>query len=165
MDNDRNAPATRGNLEDVRVELKHDIAELRAEIKAELKQEVGGLRAELKQEVGGLRAELKQDIAAVRAELKQDIAALRGEAKEDNAQLRSEMQLMHEDLVERIRDRNEAPASVLFVRRVQSEARFVGRRGNCRDQKPPGYRRRTAHGRREAAEYAATQVTPAAAYA
>ena len=81
MDNDRNAPATRGNLEDVRVELKQDIAELRAEIKAELKQEVGGLRAELKQ----------------------DIAALRAEAKEDNAQLRSEMQLMHDDLVERIR--------------------------------------------------------------
>ena len=71
---DRNAPATKGDIEDVR------------------------------QEIAYLRSEFKEEIAYLRSEFKEDIAILRSEFKEDIAILRSEMQHMFDDLKEAFRD-------------------------------------------------------------
>lgn len=48
---------------------------------AAMRVEIDDLRIELKQDIADLRAELKQDIADVRAELKEDIAELRTDVR------------------------------------------------------------------------------------
>ena len=58
---------------------------------AAMRVEIDDLRIELKQDIADLRAELKQDIADLRAELKQDIADVRAELKEDIAELRTDV--------------------------------------------------------------------------
>jgi len=104
---DPNAPATKGDIAELRADLKGDTAEFRAELKGD----IAGHRAELKGDIAGLRAELKGDIAEVKAELKGDIAEVKAELKSDIAdvntqmvQLRSETHHMYNDLVERIAD-------------------------------------------------------------
>ena len=46
----------------------------------------------------------KADLEELRSANKADLGELRAELKEGKAQLRSEMQLMHDEIVERIRD-------------------------------------------------------------
>ncbi|EIO4563394.1 DUF1640 domain-containing protein [Vibrio parahaemolyticus] len=71
--------ATRENLQSVEESLNRRIDEVRTE----LKQDIADVRTELKD----VRTELKQDIADVRTELKQDIADVRGEVKDVRTKL------------------------------------------------------------------------------
>ena len=67
--------ATREELQDVKIELKHDISKLDDKISSvelSLKNEISGVRSELKQDISDIRSELKQDISNV----KDDIAKL-----------------------------------------------------------------------------------------
>ena len=79
---DLNAPATKG-----------DIAELRSEM-------FGGFDTGIAQ----VRADMGQDFAQVRADMGQDFAQLRADMAENTAQLHSEMSHIYHDLVERMDD-------------------------------------------------------------
>ncbi len=87
-----------GYLRSMRAEFRGDIAVSRQatnDLRTELKDDIAELRTELKNDIAELRTELKNDIAAchqatdnLRTELKTDIADLRMEIKSDVAELR-----------------------------------------------------------------------------
>jgi hypothetical protein len=77
--------ALRGDMSNIRFELKDDIASVRIE----LKEDIASVRAELKEDIASVRTELKEDIASVRTELKEDIASVRTELKEDIATIKA----------------------------------------------------------------------------
>ncbi len=87
------------------VATKEDIGELRGEIgelRAELKKDIAELRTEMKADIGDLRAEMKADIAELRTEMKADIGDLRAEMKADIGDLRAEMEKVRADLTWRM---------------------------------------------------------------
>ena len=65
--------ATREELNQVRNELKGDIAEL----KTELKSDMAELKSDLKSDMAELKSELKGDTAGLKSELKNDIASIK----------------------------------------------------------------------------------------
>jgi len=72
--------ATKGDVRELRTELKNDVALVRKDIevlRTELKSDV----AQVRTEIDVLRTELKNDIAQVRTELKNDIAQVHGTQK------------------------------------------------------------------------------------
>lgn len=80
----------KGNIADLRFELKADIAELKADntsLRAEFKADNTNLRAELKADI----AELKVDNTSLRTEFKADITDLRAELKVDIAELKTDI--------------------------------------------------------------------------
>ena len=100
--------ATRGDLQDVRSELKEDIQDVRTEIqnvRTELKEDIQNVRNEIQ----NVRTELKEDIQNVRneiqdvrTELKEDIQDVRLEVEKVRAQSReSELRLQAE--IEKVR--------------------------------------------------------------
>ena len=78
---------TRQEHNELRNELKADMAQLRDEFKADMAQ----LRSEFKADMAQLRNELKADMAQLRNEFKAEIAQLRNEFKAEMAQLREEL--------------------------------------------------------------------------
>jgi hypothetical protein len=81
MADDRNAPATKGDIEDLRSEMKEQIGTIHSEMKA-MKEQIGTIHSEMKEQVGTVRSEMQ----------------------ESAAMLRSEMQHMHDDFIEQVRD-------------------------------------------------------------
>lgn len=81
--------ATKGDVRELRTELKTEIKDLRTELKTEISQ----LRDETKAEIADCRTELKAEIADVRAELKGEIAELRDQTMAGFAQLRDELRV------------------------------------------------------------------------
>ncbi len=81
--------ATKGDVRELRTELKTEMKDLRTELKTEISQ----LRDETKAEIADCRTELKAEIADVRAELKGEIAELRDQTMAGFAQLRDELRV------------------------------------------------------------------------
>jgi len=78
--------ATKGDMRDLRSELKTEIKDLRTELKAE----IADCRAELKGEIAGLRDGLQAESAERRtdvAKLNHEIAEVRGDIKNLKAQM------------------------------------------------------------------------------
>ena len=75
---------------------KGDMRDLRSELKTELKD----LRTELKTEIADCRAELKAEIADCRAELKAEIAGLRDETKAESAERRADVARLNHEIAE-----------------------------------------------------------------
>jgi predicted nucleic acid-binding Zn-ribbon protein len=80
--------ATRQDLQQIRQELKGEMAQLRQEMKGEMVQ----LRQEMKEEIAQLREELRGDITAT----KQDFQQLRRELREEISQLREEIGILRQ---------------------------------------------------------------------
>jgi|GEM_PF-1508877 len=106
---------TKGDLRELRTEVKNDVAlvrqdinVLRTEFKSDIalvRKDMGVLRTELKSDLHELRIELKSDIALVRkdmdvlrTELKSDLRELRTEFKNDVAVLRKDMDGLRTEL-------------------------------------------------------------------
>ena len=117
MSDDRNAPATKGDIEDLRTkvtdlrtevkDLRTEVKDLRTEVKdlrTEVKAELTDLRAEVKADLTDLRAEVKAELTDLRAEVKEQISTVRSEITEQAAMIRSEMQHTFDDLKETIHD-------------------------------------------------------------
>ena len=81
--------ATKGDVRELRTELKTEMKDLRTELKTEISQ----LRDETKAEIADCRTELKAEIADVRAELTGEIAELRDQTMAGFAQLRDELRV------------------------------------------------------------------------
>ncbi len=81
--------ATKGDVRELRTELKTEMRDLRTELKTEISQ----LRDETKAEIADCRTELKAEIADVRAELRGEIAELRDQTMAGFAQLRDELRV------------------------------------------------------------------------
>jgi gas vesicle protein len=79
--------ATKQDIQQMRQELKGEIAQLREEVRQELKEEI----AQLREELGGDITATKQDIQQLRQELKGEISQLRQHVDSEMAQLRREM--------------------------------------------------------------------------
>ena len=88
--------ATKGDVRDLRSELKTEIMDLRTELKAE----IAGVRDELKAEIAGVRDELKTEVAGVRDELKTEIAGLRDELKAESTERREEVARLNHEVAE-----------------------------------------------------------------
>ena len=76
------------------VGLKGEIAELRGE----LRSEIAGLRGELRSEIAGLRGELRSEIAGLRGELQSEIAGLRGELQSEIVDVRGKIEALEANL-------------------------------------------------------------------
>ena len=89
----RGGVATKGDVDELKAELKGDIGEVRAEVGelradiGEVKGEVGVVKAELRADIGEIRGE----VGVVKAELKGDIAAVRGEVGAVKAELKGDI--------------------------------------------------------------------------
>jgi gas vesicle protein len=79
--------ATKQDIQQMRQELKGEIAQLREEVRQELKEEI----AQLREELGGDITATKQDLQQLRQELKGEISQLRQHVDSEMAQLRREM--------------------------------------------------------------------------
>ena len=93
---DPNAPATKGDLAEVRSAMKGDIDEVRSATKGDIDE----VRSAMKGDIDEVRSAMKGDIDEVRLAMKGDIAEL----KQQNELLRSEMHHIYNELVERIAD-------------------------------------------------------------
>ena len=93
--------ATRGDLQDVRSELKEEIQNVRTELKEDIqnvRNEIQNVRTELKEDIQNVRNEIQD----VRTELKEDIQDVRLEVEKVRAQSReSELRLQAE--IEKVR--------------------------------------------------------------
>ena len=75
---------------------KGDVRDLRSELKTEIKD----LRTELKTEIADCRTELKAEIADCRTELKAEIAELRDEAKAESSERRADVAKLNHEIAE-----------------------------------------------------------------
>lgn len=85
--------ATRGDVQDVRLEIEKVRAETE-KIRAELKTDIEKVRSELKTDIEKVRAEVEKvraETEKIRAELKTDIEKLRGEVKSDIEKVRYDL--------------------------------------------------------------------------
>ena len=85
--------ATKGDMAELRTELKGDIAELRADMTA-LRTELKGDIATTKADIAAVQAKLEADIAAVQAKLEADIAAVKTDMAEQFAALYKQLWVM-----------------------------------------------------------------------
>jgi chromosome segregation ATPase len=69
-----------------------------AEVRTDLREEIGELRAELKADIAGVRAE----IADLRSELKAEIADLRSEMRQSELRLEAKLETMKGDILNRV---------------------------------------------------------------
>ena len=89
---DRNAPASRGDIQDLQTEIRTEMNGFRTEIRTEtndLRTETNGLRTEM----NGLRTEIRTEMDGLRTEMNEKIDMLRAEGNHN-----------YHDLVERIDD-------------------------------------------------------------
>ena len=75
---------------------KGDVRELRSEVKTEIRD----LRAELKTEIADCRTELKTEIADCRAELKAEIAELRDDLKVESTERRADITKLSREIAD-----------------------------------------------------------------
>ena len=75
--------------------LRHEIAETRTELgdnlRLEVRADIAELRGELRTEITDLRSELRTDMAELRGELRTEMAELRGELRTEIAGLRADI--------------------------------------------------------------------------
>ena len=88
--------ATKGDMRDLRSDLKTEIKDLRTE----LKTEIADCRTELKTEIADCRTELKAEIADCRAELKAEMAGLRDELQAESAERRTDVAKLNHEIGE-----------------------------------------------------------------
>ena len=84
--------ATKGDVRELRSEVKTEIRDLRTELKTEISQ----LRDETKAEIADCRAELKADVADCRAE----IAELRDDLKVESAERRADVTKLSREIAD-----------------------------------------------------------------
>ncbi len=88
--------ATKGDVRELRSEVKTEIRDLRAE----LKTEIADCRTELKTEIADCRAELKTEIADCRTELKAEIAELRDDLKVESTERRADITKLSREIAD-----------------------------------------------------------------
>ena len=88
------APATRADLDTLRVEVHADLDSLRGEVRADLKT----LRNEVHADLKTLRNEVHADLTTLRGEVHADLVEHRAESRADLAEFRAEVHAMHAQL-------------------------------------------------------------------
>ncbi|HVW85491.1 MAG TPA: hypothetical protein VHB50_12460 [Bryobacteraceae bacterium] len=108
---DRNAPATKGDLTDLETRLTERHEQLRAEFNQ-------------------LRGEFRQQHEQLRGEFRQQHERLRGEMLERNEQLRTEVNHGYNDIVERIHDAQTALLTAFYSYAQGNNKRVTELEGN-----------------------------------
>ena len=123
---DRNAPATKGDIAD----LSADLRETREQLRSEMKDTTVQLRSEMKDTTVQLRSEMKDTTVQLRSEMKDTTAQLRSEMKEMGEQLSSEMHHIYDDVVERMADSETRLLKAFYTYAESNNQRVAAVEGN-----------------------------------
>jgi hypothetical protein len=112
--------ATRADLLDLGIGLKHDIEDFKTEVKhdidafkTEVKHDIDAFKTEVKHDIDVLKTEVKRDIDVLKTEVKRDIDAFKTDVKHDIGVLRADMLAMEQRVTIRMGGMMVALAGVL----------------------------------------------------